>query len=246
MNNVDLSDTKVGDETARAVGVFLEHLIGQPDVDIQSVILYGSAAGEDFRPGKSDINLLVVARNIDVSSLRKFLDPVFQGRQANIAPFFLTFDDIVMTADIFPLKFMGMKNRYRVLYGDDILSGLIIDRENMVIRIRQRIGNMLLKMRRYYIVNGGQRLTAMMVRQIKRFVETLGFILIVKGVTAGNPREIIDISAKEFGLDAVLLKEIYSLLDEESALPGDRAEKYFGTFLDALKTVSGSMAKLRG
>ncbi len=242
----DLSGTRLGTEEKSAVALFLEDIRQLPGVSLEALVLYGSATRDDYRPGKSDVNLLVVLGNADIASLHSLLDPVFKGRRSGIAPLFLTPGDIAAGVDIFPLKFMAIRDGYRVLYGEDPLAGFAIDSRNVMVRIRQRLSNMLLKVRRHYILNGGQRLTVMMSQQIKRFVETLGFLLAVNGSDAKGPQQIIEASAREFTLDGDALKDIYALRDQDEALPGDRAEKYYGAFLDALKKASEAADKQNG
>ncbi len=244
--DIDLSGTQLGTEEKTAVASFLEDIQKIPGISLESLVLYGSAARDDYRPGKSDINLLVVVGNADISALHSLLDPVFKGRRSGIAPLFLTPDDIAASVDIFPLKFMAIRDGYRVLYGEDPLAGLSIDSQNVMVRLRQRLSNMLLKMRRHYILNGGQRLTVMMSQQVKRFVETLGFLLAVTGNGVTGHSQIIEASARVFGLDGDALKDIYALRDKDEALPGDTAEKYYGAFLNALKKASEAADKQKG
>ena len=242
----DLSGTPLGAKEKEAMASFLEDLLKIPGIPLTSLILYGSAARGDYRPGRSDINLLVVVGNAGIDVLRSLLDPVFKSRRSGIAPLFLTPGDIAASVDIFPLKFMAIRGNYRVVYGEDPVAGLHIDNGKVVTRIRQRLNNMLLKMRRHYIVNGGQRLTVMMSQQVKRFVETLGFLLAVNGSDVKGPQQIIEASAREFKLDRDILQEIYALRDKDEALPGDTAEKYYGAFLDALKKASEAADRQKG
>ena len=38
--------------------------------DLVSIVLYGSAAGQDYRPGKSDINFMIVLSNLYFTNSR--------------------------------------------------------------------------------------------------------------------------------------------------------------------------------
>ena len=76
-NNVEhlrrLSETKLREEEKSAIAEFCDALNNESKDSIQSIVLYGSAARLDYRPGKSDINLLIVLDHIDVSVLKSIL-----------------------------------------------------------------------------------------------------------------------------------------------------------------------------
>ncbi len=241
---ITISGTGLGPEEQRGLTEFAEDLLTIPDLGVKSLILYGSAASGSYRPGRSDINVLAVVDRLTTGSLRSVLDPLTKGRKYAIAPFFLTVDDIRSTAEIFPLKYLAMRQHYRVLYGDDVLEKLAIGRRFVLLRIKQRIANMLLKMRRYYLINQGQRLTAMMAGQIRRFVETLGFILSLKGVQAETTDRIVEESANVFGLESGGIKELCGLVNQETALPGDEAERLYGRFLEAVEKTSRVLERM--
>lgn len=238
-DQVDVSGTGLGQEEEKGIKDFAEDLLRTPGLRVKSLILYGSAASGAYRAGRSDINILAVVDTLTVEILRSVLDPVTKGRRYGMAPFFLTADDIRSSAEVFPLKYLAMKQHYRVLYGEDLLRALVVGREHVLLRIRQRVTNMLLKMRRYYLVNHGQRLTVMMAHQIRRFLETLAFLLSLREIRAERHDAVIEEGAKTFGLDGSALRELSALVSQEEALPGEEAHRLYGLFLEALEKVSG-------
>ena len=149
---MDLSNTPLGDEEQAALRAFCEALQDALDDNLRSVTLYGSAARDDFLPRKSDINLLVVLERIDVAILKGILDPVAIGRRWGIAPFLITEKNLRASTDVFPVKFLSMQESYRVLLGIDILGGLTIRREHLRLRCEQEFKNILLRLRRHYLL----------------------------------------------------------------------------------------------
>lgn len=93
--------------------------------DLVSVILYGSAAGGDYDPLQSDINLLIVLTSMDLELISKSADiqiKLFQKRFSK--PLFLDKEYIASSCDSYPLEFMDMKEHYVVLAGEDVLSSI--------------------------------------------------------------------------------------------------------------------------
>ena len=75
--------------------------------DLESLLVYGSAAIGDYTPGVSDINLLVVLKRVNIyilDSMRDFMKKM--GRAFVTAPLVMTREHIRTSADVFPIEFL--------------------------------------------------------------------------------------------------------------------------------------------
>ncbi len=232
--SINLSGTQLSDEDKVSVTTFCSTLNGMPEIGVKSITLYGSAARNDYRPGKSDINLLVVLERIDVPILKNVLDPVSRGRRQGIAPFFITELNLRSSADVFPVTFLGMQESYKVLLGADLLGDLEIGREHLRLRCEQEIKNLLLRLRRHYIMGGGRSLTQMMSRGIGGFLETLRVVVSLTQQDLPSRDEIVDVAAERFDLDADTLRDVNALRDRDTSLPSKDAEELYGRYMAVL------------
>ena len=107
------------------VNQFVERMRAAADTNLVSVILYGSAAEGEFHPEYSDLNLLCLVRDASFASLAKVANVVewWRGKKHQ-PPLVLTPQELKATADVFSIEFIDMKQRYRVLYGEDLLADL--------------------------------------------------------------------------------------------------------------------------
>jgi predicted nucleotidyltransferase len=236
----DLSETELGAEDKTAVEAFCEELRKASNISIRSITLYGSAARKDYRPGSSDINLLIVVERIDVSILKSVLDPVTRGRRYGIAPFFITEANLRSSADVFPVKFLVMKEAYKLLWGHDVLEDLEISREHIRLRCEQEIKNILLRMRRQYLIGGGRgrSLTNMMSRVIGVFLETLRVVLSLQQENPPSREEVVKAAAETFDIDAETLRNIRALRDRDISLSRAEAEQLFDKFMAIVDKVA--------
>ena len=113
-----------------------------------SVILYGSAArGEAYTP-KSDLNVLVVVKDLSLELLLLIEKTVRHGeRKAGIVPIFWTEEELKSSTDIFPVEFLDMIQNHKVLYGADLLRGIQIDTSNLRHQIEFELRVKLLSLR---------------------------------------------------------------------------------------------------
>lgn len=236
--SIDLSGTKLSDKKKASITAFCKVLHNVSDLGVKSVTLYGSAARDDYRPGKSDINLLVVLERIDVPILKSVLDPVARGRRHGIAPFFITEADLCSSADVFPVTFLAMQESYRVLLGSDVLGEMKIAREHIRLRCEQEIKNVLLRLRRYYIMRGGRKLTQMMSSMIGGFLETLRVVVSLTQKNLPSREEVVNVAAERFEFDAETLRNVSDLRDRSTSLPRREAEELYNKFMVAVDKVA--------
>ena len=120
--------------------------------ELIAVFLYGSAASGGRVPGRSDINVVIVLRQISPPFLRKATPRIRRWQQRGIAtPLFLDPDFLRSSLDVFPIEFLDMQEQHRVLFGSDLLAGLRIDRANLRLQCEQEIKGKLLRLRQTYV-----------------------------------------------------------------------------------------------
>lgn len=112
-----------------------------------SAILYGSAAAGE-QDNLSDLNVLVVVDSVDQSILTQF-EPVLRWwRSVNATlPILMDADEVAGSTDCFPIEFMDMKERRRVLHGADVIEPLSIDRHFYRAQVEYELRSKSLKLR---------------------------------------------------------------------------------------------------
>jgi len=105
-----------------------------------SVTVYGSAAGDDFDPERSDINLLVVLDNVTLEAIEKstaIQDKWLKRRVAR--PVFMDHAYMNRSLDSFPIEFFNMQHCYTVLMGEDVLGNLEITRYDLRLQAEREL-----------------------------------------------------------------------------------------------------------
>ena len=164
--------------------------------DLISIILYGSGAGQDYKPGKSDLNFLIVLSENAVDQLDRALDTVARWRKKNVAiPLIMTRSYIDTSLDAFPLEFLTMKNSYRVVYGDDVLGEISFDMNHVRLQCEREIKGKLLLLREGFMGTQGKqkRIQELIAASITAFTAIFHGLLYMKGTEIPTTkREIIE------------------------------------------------------
>jgi predicted nucleotidyltransferase len=140
MPTIDLSFLPPTSWDQRELGELFSELVNAGGDNLESLIVFGSAATGSFDPATSDINLLVMLRRDDRDVLEAIKPPLSRlMRQFKVSPMVATGDELRTSADVFPVKFLTIKDHHRVLFGADPFEAMTIRRVHLRLRCEQEL-----------------------------------------------------------------------------------------------------------
>ncbi len=195
--------TTLCDELAAAAG---PHLTG--------VVLYGGLARGRFRPGRSDVNVVVLVNDAALTAISPALRKA--DRAVGVAPLLLDPNEVTRAARAFPTKFSDIVRHHLVLWGVSPFATLAIDREALRQRTVMELMNLLLRLRsRYAEVAGDPASVARALAQIARplAIELSALLeLEEREIPADdNSLAIFEAAAAAFDLDRKTLADLFEL-----------------------------------
>jgi hypothetical protein len=157
------------------------HIFGE---SLLSIILYGSGSGDDYRPGKSDLNFLMIVDDSGLETLTGAISAAKKWKARRVAaPLLLTRHDLSSSLDSYPIEFLNMKNRYRLVYGEDVLQKLSFDPFAIRLQVERELKGKLFLMRRSYLETEGRgaALRNLIEKSLTAFAAIFGALLFLKG-----------------------------------------------------------------
>jgi len=136
---------------------FVEQIKQEWSTNLGSLILFGSAARGDFIIGRSNINVLLVVRELSVETLRragKFHQE--WGKHQIVAPLLMREEDLVRSQDLFPLEFLQMTHNHVLLAGKDPFSGTKVDTARLSWQCEHELMANLVRVRQRFIEGHGR------------------------------------------------------------------------------------------
>jgi predicted nucleotidyltransferase len=121
--------------------------------NLESVILFGSAARGDFRAEHSDVNVACILHSLNVEELGRLAHVVkwWCFEQKEPSPLFFTRDELKHAADVFAIEILDMKHGRRVLYGADVVAEIEVPMNLHRVQIEHDLRTTLLKLRQHYL-----------------------------------------------------------------------------------------------
>lgn len=148
-----------------------------------SVILYGSGAGTDFDPQKSDINLLIVLTSMDIELISMSADLQLKHLRKRFSrPLILDKEYIASSCDSYPMEFLDIKERYKVLLGEDVLSSVSIDTDHLRLQVERELkGKWLHLLEEYTLMsNSSKQLLKLADLSLRAFAPVFRALLTIK------------------------------------------------------------------
>ena len=150
-----------------------EELKSACGANLKSVILYGSAAAGDHTGKRSDYNVLVVTEGLGRNELLAFSKTAKAWAKAgNPAPLLFTMERLNKSTDVFPVELLDIRESHKILFGEDVVSDLDINTDNLRLQIEHELRGNLIQLRQQYLLSAGnsKEVCGLMVRSLSSFL----------------------------------------------------------------------------
>jgi hypothetical protein len=236
-------------EVAAALNRLRDELLRAAGTNLAGLLLYGGLARGRYRPGKSDVNVVVLLRDVSARSLAA-IAPALRAawRAVRVEPFLLTPDEVRLAADVFPDKFLDIKEHHLVLTGEDPFAQLEIAPEHLRLRVEQALRNLALRFRRRYLVIGDDpaALTLTLADLARPFALELGALLRLAGKEApaeDRTAALFEAAAQAFELDREALLRLADL--RAGTRPGEGVSELAARVLESMRRAADVADQLK-
>jgi hypothetical protein len=145
--------------------------------NLESVILYGSAARGEFRPGASDLNVLCTLVQIDVNEMQRLAPAVrwWMQEMKEPAPLFFLTEELQRSTDVFAIESLDLKRSHRVLFGKNVVADLQIPMNLHRVELEHELRLLLLRLRQHLLHAGRNELELLAL--LKRSISSAATLL---------------------------------------------------------------------
>ena len=176
-------------EAEKHIAEFVERLKRAAGTNLECLVLFGSAASEEFHAGFSDVNMLCIVRELSAATLDS-LAAAFAWWTAKKYPAPLVFSrtELERSADTFPIELFDIGQRHRVIYGEDIFKAMQVPMDKHRVQVEHDLRTKLLTLRQLYIQAAGNdgRVRKLMLDSVPNFGTLFRHAMIVMGMQPGT------------------------------------------------------------
>ena len=213
--------------------------------NLLSVILYGSAATEEFHPGHSDLNVLCIMLSLGRDDLSK-LHPAsaWWAKKGHPAPLFFTLNELHHSADIFAIELLDIKAAHRVLHGEDVIASLHVPMDLHRLHVERELRNNTLRLRQHYLMHpaDSRKTLELMTSSISTFAALFRHALIALGEDPPpTKRSTMDRLGSVLGFDPSPFHTIFEIREGRKRGRDVDVQATFDAYLDRVAKVTEEM-----
>ena len=214
--------------------------------NLQSVVLYGSAARGDFHAHKSDLNLLCVLKSAKVQELARIAGVIrwWSGQLREPAPRIFTKEELSRSADVFAIELLDIGQHHRVLLGSDPVEGIEVPMNLHRVQLEHELRTALQKLRSHFLHSSDNeaQLREIYAQSISSISVLLRHFLIVLGEDSSLDKSAIYHRIEELtGAEAAVFELGRQLRDNH---PVTEIVRAYGKYLEAIEIVIHSLDAL--
>jgi hypothetical protein len=177
-----------------------------------SVALYGSGVGGDYVVGRSDLNLAVILQSVDRATLVALRAHTPDWHKRSVAtPLVLDRTFLRTAVDVFPLELYDIRERHRLLHGEDVFTQLQIHDQHLRYECEYEARGKLLRLRELYLEVGDNRgrLQELVLDSLKTFLIIARTLVRMRGVAVAPVYEAaLDAFCREFACPLPLMSQL--------------------------------------
>ncbi|MAG15817.1 hypothetical protein CMO88_02035 [Candidatus Woesearchaeota archaeon] len=159
-------------------------------------------------------NFLCVLEKIDFAALEQ-LKETMQKQGEKIVPLFFTRNELQNAADVFPLEFLDIQNPHEVLYGQDLIATIKIEKKHVRRELESELRSKLIHLRENYIwIKKDKELKALLLTAVPSLMPLFYGLLYLKNTTPPTELDkLFDSVAEKYNFNVDILRKLKVLKD---------------------------------
>jgi hypothetical protein len=223
---------------------FVNRMIDSAGKNLESVVLFGSAARAGSQEHAADLNLFVTLKSSAPGDL-KAIAPViawWTNEMHQPSPQIFTAGELAKSADVFAIEFCDMQASHKILFGPDVIAELEIPMNLHRVQVEHELRTTILKLRQLYLHNSGdgKMLGGALAKSLSSVKTLLRHALItLEEPVPGTDAELFARASQVFSVSGDAFAGVARL--KTSASSQTDLESTFGEYVAAIETVTRAL-----
>lgn len=236
-----------GQDEKNKLDDFVQRIRKAAGSNLESVILFGSAAAGDFHPELSNLNVFCVLRDNSFTALQA-LAPVAKwwDRQKQPPPLCMSREELGRSVDVFTIELLDMQQHHRVLFGEDVLQGLRIPMDLHRVQVEYELREKLIVLRQQVLLasDSKSRLWDLLLHSVSSFATLFRHASLALGeAPPPGRRDAIQTLSKHVGIDPTAIHEVLDVRENKLDPKKLDVHDLFARYLAAVEKVAAAVDK---
>jgi nucleotidyltransferase-like protein len=184
--------------------------------DLVSIVLYGSAARDDFHEEFSDVNVLVVLQHLKPNLFAPISTVLhwWSHEEKLRPPMIMTLEELRESADVFAIELLDIQRSHQTLFGQDVVTAIEVPMNLHRVEVEHELRTTLLRLRHHLLLSpdNENELRAVLAKSITSVLTLFRHALIALGEDPPHTNPLLlEHAGKAFGFEVTPLQAILKL-----------------------------------
>lgn len=130
----------------------VENLKKELGENLTSIIAFGSQA--NVEDAKNNLNIMIVTNTLSAENLYAISKPIQKWVKAkNPIPVIMNKDEWYSSFDVYAIEYSDIKGNYRLIYGEDLVQSISINKYFLRLECEAELKSLLLKYKNNFLMN---------------------------------------------------------------------------------------------
>lgn len=216
--------------------------------NLQSITVVGSSLTADFKPGRSDINTVLVLGKQTIETLNAIALLAKPMSKKKISPpLLMTLSYIERSSDVFGMEFLDFQLSHQTVLGEDPFASLTFEKKDVRLQCERELKATLIRLRQGYIAAAANRrlVRDILISTAKALAPLLRAMLWLKDIErVGETRPTFSKASGEFSVKTDSLMTADQWRHEKVRLSETEVESTFESIYSTIDKLAGLVDKL--
>ena len=209
--------------------------------NLVSIVLYGSAAREDFHEQFSDVNVLVVLQHLQAASFAAISAVLhWWSREEKLRPpMIMTLEELRESADVFAIELLDIQRSHKTLFGQDVVTAIDVPMNLHRVEVEHELRTTLLRLRHHLLLSPGNQdeLRAVLAKSITSVLTLFRHALIAVGENPPQAKaQVLENAGQAFGFEVQPLRSILALRNQGTH--SENLHELYHAYMSAIQRVA--------
>jgi len=191
-------------------------------------------------------NFLAVLEKIDFATL-ELLKEAVQKQKEKVVPLFFTRKELKNAADVFPLEFLDIQYPHELLYGQDIIAEIKMDKKHVRRELESELRSKLIHLRENYVwIKKNKDLKSLLVSAVPSLMPLFYGLLYLKNITPPTQLDkLFDEVSEKYGFNVDILRKLKLLRDGKIKPDEDELKRDVEGLMEFLRVTISVIDKMK-
>jgi hypothetical protein len=247
-NDKKLNLDGLQEQIRRPITDFSEKLIAALGEQLQSITVVGSSLTDDYRPGQSDINTVLVLTEKSLDAFNKLAAMTKKMKKKKLAPpLLMTTDYIDRSRDVFGIELLDLQLKHKTILGRDPFAELKFSKTDVRLQCERELKADLIRMRQGYIASAANKrlVRDILISTAGGLVPLLRAVLWLKDIDRPKTaRQVFKAAAEKLSVDVDSLLEVTGWRHKKVRLRQGQIASVFESVYATVDKLAGLVDKL--